>query len=391
MSVVLRQTTAMMIDAYRELAAGKLFWITLLLSALIVAIFACVGIDEEGVKFLWFKVGFIPLTSDEVAPDLLYKQIFLSFGVPLWLGWVATILALVSTAGIIPNFISGGAIDLSLAKPIGRIRLFLTRYFSGLAFVAIQVGAFSFACFLLIGIRGGDWQPRVLLAIPVVLVFFSYLFCVCALLGLITRSAIASLLLTALFWVMIIILNRGDETLGTFKVQAELMVEKREQRVANAELMAQNRLKLIAETDDELPPREEWAPGITTEEEAANPLLPSLREQRDNAKSTARSLKKWHGLIRATKFPLPKTIETLNLMDRILLSKADYDRLMGAEENEEIPTAFGEGETIDKNEYQRRIIEAQRNRSVAMVLGTSLGFEVVILGICCFIFARRDF
>jgi len=391
MSTAARQTWAMMVDAYRELAAGRLFWITLALSGLIVAIFACLGIDKQGITFLWFHLSFIPITSETLAPDLFYKQMFLSFGVPLWLGWVASILALVSTAGIIPNFIANGSIDLSLAKPIGRVRLFLTRYLSGLVFVALQVGAFSFACFMLIGIRGGDWQPRVLLAIPVVVLFFSYLFCVCAFLGLVTRSAIAALLLTALFWIMIIILNRGDETLGALKVQSELVAERRQTRVENAELMAQNRLKVMAETGEELPPREEWAPDITTEEEAANPLLPALRKSRDKSLSTTKSLKAWHNGIRMAKFPLPKTIETLQILDRILLSKADYDALMSTGEDKEIPTAFSEDEKIDQREYQRRVVAEQRERSIASVLGTSIGFEVVMLGICCLIFARRDF
>lgn len=391
MSVVLRQTWAMMVDAYRELAAGRLFWITLALSGLVVGIFACLGIDEEGVKFLWFRLGFLPMTSEDFPPDLLYKQMFLSFGVPLWLGWVATILALVSTAGVIPNFIAGGAIDLSLAKPIGRVRLFLTRYLSGLAFVGLQVGAFSFASFLLIGIRGGDWQPRVLLALPVVLVFFSYLFCVCAFLGLVTRSSIASLLLTALFWVMLIILNRGDETLMAIKVQSELVAEQRAVRVQNAELMAENRLARMKETGEELPPREEWGPGIETELEAANPLLPALREQQTRGEKSSRSLAKWSTAVRAVKFPLPKTIETLQLMDRMLLSKEDYERLMKTGEGEQMDTPFGQDEKIDQREYARRVTQAQLKRSPAVILGTSLGFEAVVLAVCCFIFARRDF
>lgn len=391
MSVVVRQTGAMMVDAYRELAAGRLFWITLGLSALVVGIFACLGIDEEGIKFLWFHLKFIPLTSDEFPPDLLYKQMFLSFGVPLWLGWVATILALVSTAGIIPNFIAGGSIDLSLAKPIGRVRLFLTRYLSGLVFVALQVGAFSVACFVLIGIRGGDWQPRVLLAIPVVLLFFSYLFCVCALLGLVTRSAIASLLLTALFWIVIIILNRGDETLGALKVQSELVSEQRQLRVENAELMAQNRLNSMEQNGDSLPPREEWGPGIETELDAANPILPSLRQQRDSGQKSRRSLEAWHRGVQLVKWPLPKTIETLQLLDRMLLSKDDYEKLMSTGEDNEIDTPFGEDEKIDQGEYQRRVTEIQHKRPIATILGTSIGFEVAVLGICCLIFARRDF
>jgi hypothetical protein len=38
-----------------------------------------------------------------------------------------------------------------------------------------------------------------------------------------------------------------------------------------------------------------------------------------------------------------------------------------------------------------RVEEAKRNRTVAWVLGTSIAFEVVVLGIACWIFRRRDF
>ncbi|NRA58263.1 MAG: hypothetical protein HRU13_09155, partial [Phycisphaerales bacterium] len=42
------QTLALMIDAYRELCAKKLFWITMILSTIVVAAFAMVGINETG-------------------------------------------------------------------------------------------------------------------------------------------------------------------------------------------------------------------------------------------------------------------------------------------------------------------------------------------------------
>jgi hypothetical protein len=40
---------------------------------------------------------------------------------------------------------------------------------------------------------------------------------------------------------------------------------------------------------------------------------------------------------------------------------------------------------------QKDVIEKTRERSVWWVLGTSLLFEAVVLGMACFIFVRRDF
>ena len=115
------------------------------------------------------------------------------------MSWLASILALISTASIVPDMVTGGSIDILLSKPIGRTRLFLTRYFTGLLFVTVQVAVFTIASIVVVGIRGGSWEPWFLLAIPLVVIFFSYLFCICALVGLLTRSTIVALLVTMLF------------------------------------------------------------------------------------------------------------------------------------------------------------------------------------------------
>ena len=52
----MRQTLAILLDSYRELNARKLFWITLILSGLIVVSFSLVGINEKGPTFLWWQL-----------------------------------------------------------------------------------------------------------------------------------------------------------------------------------------------------------------------------------------------------------------------------------------------------------------------------------------------
>src|ERR1041385_9255763 len=221
------QTLALFLDAYREFNAQKLFWITLALSALVAACFAMVGLDEQGFSILIWHVP-STLNSTQINPAIFYKLAFLSLGIGFWLTWAATILGLVATAGIFPTFITGGSIDLVLSKPIGRVRLYLTKYASGLLFVTLQVTAFTAACFLIIGLRGGSWEPGLFLAVPIIVCFFSYLFCVCALLGLATRSTIPSLLLTILFWLCLFATNFADTLILQLRIAAD-------QRVARAE------------------------------------------------------------------------------------------------------------------------------------------------------------
>src|SRR4051812_10750859 len=133
------QTGAVFVDAYRELNARKMFWVVLVISGLVVIAFAGVGIDEKGLSIFGFSLP-IPFNTTMMPRADFYKMIFDSAGVGFWLSWLATILALISTAGIFPDMLTGGSIDLYLSKPISRLRLFLTKYLSALLFVALQVG-----------------------------------------------------------------------------------------------------------------------------------------------------------------------------------------------------------------------------------------------------------
>src|SRR5436853_530300 len=111
-------TAALILDAYRELNARKLFWISLFLSGVVVAAFGTVGINARGWSVLWFDVPSIVNTS-VVTPEAFFKLVFSNFGVDWWLNCLAIVLALISTAGIFPDFIAGGSIDLYLSRPIG--------------------------------------------------------------------------------------------------------------------------------------------------------------------------------------------------------------------------------------------------------------------------------
>ena len=96
----MKQVNALFLDAYRELNHRKLFWITLVLNVLVVVAFAAIGNDSEGLTILHWSIPF-PLVSTSFIPSAdFYKFIFAQLGVGLWLGWIASIIALVSTASI---------------------------------------------------------------------------------------------------------------------------------------------------------------------------------------------------------------------------------------------------------------------------------------------------
>ena len=387
---MITQTVALLVDAYRELCAKKLFWITMLLSVLVVLVFAMVGINERGMKFFIWQMpadfNGVTITSETMSPGLLYRTMFSSLAVPFWLSWVAVILGLVSTAGMIPDLIQGGTIESVLSRPIGRVRLLLTKFVGGLLFMTLQVFVFSLLVFLVIGIRGKSWAPEVFLAVPIVVAMFSYLFAVCVLLGMITRSTIAALLLTLLVWMVVFIVNMGDGISVSIheQLKAEQRVEQArlERRERNVTLLMLNEANEQRETEG-LAPLETLDPLPTTEEMDARDIrLPTTRVRIEELDESIELAGTWRHFIYLGKTVLPKTQETIGLLERWTVDQEALRSLSGVPEDED--------DRADR-EAQEAAIDAIANRPLWWVLGTSFLFEALVLGLAALIFKRRDF
>ena len=372
---MISQTLAMFLDAYRELNAKKMFWIVLILSGLVVAVFGAVGVKNGNLAFLWFETA-IPMT---IEPADLYKIMFSGFGISVWLAFAATILALISTASIFPDFITGGSIDLYLSKPISRLRLFVTKYLTGLLFVALQVAIFATASYLVIGLRGGVWEPGIFLAVPLVVCFFSYLFGVCVLGGVVTRSTLAAVLLTMLFWFFLFCLDRGDLLLLGFKIGAEREAVSREKRITYLD----GRLDYV---DRQTPEQQDRMKTVADNWRDERGRLVTQRQSK-----ALRNLTIAHRVVYGVKTVLPKTRETTDLMNRKLL------RNLSAQAQAAQDEAEAEGEDGPRREGPfspadaQKLDQTMKSRSLWWVIGTSLAFEAVVLLLAALSFCRRDF
>jgi len=382
---MMTQTLAILHDAYRELNAKKLFWFVLIISGLVVIAFAGTGINERGITLfgLEFQV-FVNTTI--IGRAMWYKVLFSELGIGFWLTWCAMTLALVSTAGIFPDLIAGGSIDLYLSRPISRLRLFLTKYLSGLLFVALQVGVFTVACFFVIGVRGGTWEPRIFLAIPLVLLVFSYLFSICVLMGLVTRSTIASLLITALVWLLIFGVDSVEKTALKAKIAGEIETTAYQNTFEFKD-------KQIAQAKERL------ATGDARAQADVDRLQSERRALEDKKRKSDPGRHNWviaQRLLLQAKTFLPKTSETNGLIDRWM----NITDEIGEERSERrqrrraswMPN-FGDRTNVrlDDPEVSREALDVLADRPVSWVLGTSVAFEAVVLGISAWIFCRRDF
>ncbi|HEB60650.1 MAG TPA: ABC transporter permease [Phycisphaeraceae bacterium] len=370
---MITQTLAIFHDAYRELNAKKLFWFVLIISGFVVLAFALMGINEEGVRIIIWTIPLPFFNSNIISEETFYKLTFQNLGIGFWLSWVATILALVSTAGMFPDFISSGSIDLMLSKPVSRLRLFLTKYFAGLIFVFLQVFVFCFASFLVIGFKAGVWDFSLFVAVPIVVCFFSYLFSVCVLLGIITKSTIASLLITLLVWFAAFGINTTEAIVLSGKVSSKYEVAAYREQVENL----QSRIK---QTEDE---------------DKRDRLQLRLDHYKSGLLDSEKKQKTWnkvHRYVFAVKTVFPKTSETIALLDRVLIPTEQMEKLVEHQTEQGSGMRFDNGEVrIDYVAQNKELMQIQRSRSVTWILGTSLIFEVVVLGAGAWIFCRRDF
>jgi hypothetical protein len=356
------QTVAIFVDAYRDLNSRKLFWITLILSAVFVAAFALLGVDNNGLKIATAHID-MPLPQAQY----MFKFIFRIVIIGIWLTWAATILALVSTSGIFPDLITGGSIDLYLSKPLSRGRLFVTKYVAGLIFVSLQVIVVAVGGYLIMGWRGHEWLPQLFWAIPIVICFFSYLFAICVFFGVLTRSTIAALLMTIGAWGMLAVIDIAEPAL--------LSAHDSEVREADR-LDADARDEALFKSDDA-----SASTGPTTAERA--------QIERDWAWRTDVA----HRILYGIKTVTPKTADTIDLLNRYVFTDEEVERSIRPPRR--LGTTRPDGDPMA--DQQSRVEGAQdtarevRSRSVGWVVGTSLLFELVLVTWAGWIFCRRDY
>jgi hypothetical protein len=385
---------ALILDAYRDLNAKRLFWISLVVSLVLVLMFAGVAPVQGGLSiFGWhapLEFGFGLNNSAS-----FYKFMFVHLGIELWICWAAMIMAVASTAGMFPDFLASGAVELYLARPISRLRLFLVKYFCGLLFFGLQVGVFTTASFFAIGLRGGVWEPGLFLAIPLSVLLFSYLFGVCALAGVLTRSTVAAILITLAFWLIMGSMQFGERQLLYAQLADRARAAQLDQEIADLKTE-------IQKNPSETQPAAD-APTTQLSDFGQEVVYFLGRSSRDMLQTPPERLKAYqyqranltqdyelpHQLIYWADWPLPKTSATVTILQHELLSAA---RLPPTLEDEDAtdPGAF-RVRRRDQQIARAQVDQEMRSRSAGGIIGTSLLFEAVVVSLAAWLFCKRDY
>jgi ABC-type transport system involved in multi-copper enzyme maturation permease subunit len=393
------QTLALLIDSWRLLTSRKLFWLTLGLNLLVVLAYGSIGLTDTGVSLGYglfhfederFRLG-LPHAKTILWPFINVQII--SF----WLAWVATGLGLISTASIFPDFLADGAIDMVLAKPMSRWKAFAVKYLGSLLFVVMQVSVFCIGALIVARARLGEWEWTLLAAIPVVTVFFSYIYAISALVGIATRSSIAAILAAAVFWFSVFLVQAVEKGLLQGATHAETVATARAEKIAKreAELAGMSDRGLTSENSNDY--------------ERVRGRLENDKLEYEKENGRAATIGAWHHGFYIATMIVPKTSDTIGLIDRwfakesgastlaeLLMTDVDRgprpgppvlrpdDDEGGDEEEEGLPSDLG-------RKSRERAFAAVADRPLVWVVGTSLAFELVVLLLAGAIFVRRDF
>lgn len=381
---------AILLDSYRSLKAQRLFKTVLGLSFMVILGFASFGFNEQGMTFFFglFEIENEFIYEGTEWAKTLYLGIFSYFIVTIWLGWAASILALISTSSIYPSFLSEGAVELVMSKPVRRTTMFFTKYLGGLMFVVLQVGLFCIGAFLVVGWRVGEWNVTIFLAIPLITIFFSYLFCVNVLVGVVTRSTLVALLFTVLFWFMTFGVRTADDMLSMVQFRTESIVAMNEQSVEAAKTNLQEyQLELVEIKKNGSDSAKEYYEAQLTRGEQN---LKAEEQTLDDRAKLLDQLQPWALAVEILRWPLPETSRTIGLLARWVEQENEVSF-------EDILSGEWEGGSESEEEMRpheiasRRVKEEENMVSAYSIIGKSLIFEFFVLVLAWWAFVRRDY
>jgi hypothetical protein len=207
-------------DTFRQSLAGYSFWLMLGISGLSILFCLSIGIEqksplmEEGDIEISTQLGEVTLGFGAFRAPLFRDGSqavhFLQVLMGKWLaGTVGILLSLIWTAGFVPAFLEPSNASVLLAKPTPRWIMLLGKYLGVLTFVAFQFGVFVLGTWIALGLKTDAWHGGYLLCFPIMLLHFVAIFSISVLIAVCTRSTVACVFGSILFWLLSYAANFG--------------------------------------------------------------------------------------------------------------------------------------------------------------------------------------
>jgi len=189
---------------FREALAKKIMITFLILSALTIIsfglAFSLMG-DATGIA----GIDMTNQTTEQSAAEIISTGVrFLEYGFVATLFVIGLFLSIFSTAGLVPDLLKKGNIDLFLSKPISKFELLGGKYLGGLAIVFVNIVFLVGSIWLMVGLKFSFWETSFLLSIGSITFVFATLYALMTLLGILTKSPVLPIIISFL---IVIVLN----------------------------------------------------------------------------------------------------------------------------------------------------------------------------------------
>jgi hypothetical protein len=157
---------------------------------------------QTSIRFVYGPIDtgwVVPLSNEQLQTQV---NTFLPWFIDTFLLSIGLLIAAIVTAPLIPQTFEPGSLTLQLSKPISRSLLFLSKFAGGCAFTLLCATYLFIGVVLVLGIRWGIWEPKILWCIPIYVFVFAIYYTVSAFAGLIWRNTIVSVIVVMGFWLM---------------------------------------------------------------------------------------------------------------------------------------------------------------------------------------------
>jgi ABC-2 type transport system permease protein len=183
-------------DVMREAAARWTLIAYFVLSTIFIIIFAsAINLDIvdgalAGAKLFGKEV--------DMRDSISIEKLVLGFetGFSAFLYFLCTFLAIFATAHLVPRMQEKGTVDLYLARPVGRVRLLLSRYVAGLILAGSNVVYLMGSIWMIVAWKTHVYNSRFLMAGAIIFLVIAVLLAFAFLVGVFTSSTAVSIMAT---------------------------------------------------------------------------------------------------------------------------------------------------------------------------------------------------
>jgi ABC-type transport system involved in multi-copper enzyme maturation permease subunit len=205
----MRNILIIILYTLKELFARKLFIAFGIISTIAIGVIwlilanGSVMINQFGSSNLNFEEMEKVVIGFEISAILFLSDLFI-------------LIAIFSSANLIPSMLEKGTIDVFLSKPISRIQLISGKYLGGVTFVFLNMTYLVVGIFLVVSFYFNLWSFTVLLAIPVITFTFALLNIFLLISGLLTRGSALGMIITYFYFIVLSPILAARDSVSNF-------------------------------------------------------------------------------------------------------------------------------------------------------------------------------